>query len=291
MTPSPTTDQILVQLPTHDPQEVVIRLAISTRDLKPEKRPAKGTAYKDLSLASAQKPEVHRWGDYRLLEVEEGPAPYHHFFFGKPKDEEAKWTPVDSWEDYETETWPPVLVGLRLVIDRGAPVSLQRPSTTATSKREVAFINPQIPFVQLIPQTTALCQVKWERFQSDTPFEGLNYPRPVPGNVSWNFGAAGSGSFTALHPDIIIRRPPGQYATVADATPGTVDAPFRRDLYFPATRFKRWRPFVFAVKPSRVNSLYVLDRATIYPPPPPKIISQCRTSPKPKAPGVCQLVH
>lgn len=267
MEPAAPFDSVLTQLATHAEGEVVVRLAVPWQNQRPNQRPGKGTIYKDITT-EAEKPDVHVWGDYKLLEIEDGPQGWHYYFFGRPRTEVEKWTPVDEWEDMEVETWPPVLKGLRLVEDRGAPVSVSKPSTTDPRAR--VYVYPQIPFASIIPQTTALCQVKWERFQSDTPFEGLSYPRPVAGDVSWNFGVMGSGSFTALHPDIRIKRPPGRYQVVEDPTPGFVDAPFRKDLFFPATRFKTWRPYVFAVKPSKVNHLYVLDRGTIYPPPRPK---------------------
>lgn len=266
MTPAPPSDQILVELTTHTTREVVIRLAVAYENLRT--RPAEGTLYKDLSIATSEKPDIHRWGSYKLLAAEDGPPGYHYFFFSKVKTEEEKWTPVETWEDYEVETWPPILEGLNMVQDRGAPVSVSRPS--ATDPRARAYVYPIIASPLITPQTTALCQVKWERFQADTEFEGLNYPRPIPGEVRWDFGVMGSASFTALHSDIKVRRPPGRYQTVEDATPGFVDAPFRRDLLFPRTRFQTWRPYVFAVRPSKINHLYVLDRATIYPPPKPR---------------------
>lgn len=268
MTPHLTADQLFTLLPTKVPQEDVVRIAVATRDLIPARKPAQGSTYRAAELP--ERPRVSEFGDYVLTDCGEGPAGYQYLYFSQAKTLAQQWTAVDVWEDQAVEQWPAVLEALRPVKNAAAPIAVQRPSADDPSGKETVYLDRIDYFLAITPATTAVCRIRVELFQGPLPFIGLSYPVPVPGNVSWNFGPLGSGSFTALHPDVRIPRPPGKYQVVADATPGFTDAPYQRDLIFPATRFKTWRPYVFRATPGRVNGVYTLERATIYPPPKPK---------------------
>lgn len=151
-------------------------------------------------------------------------------------------------------------------VDSAAPNSVAAPSETDPSGRKVVFIDRKVPFLAYTPQTLALCRVKMEIFVADTEFEMGNYVQPVPGNISWNFGAQGSGSFTGLHPKVVIARPSTSYRVVEDATPGTVDAPFQKDLIFPATEMEDWEPHVIIADQTFNEGLYTFTRGRVYPP-------------------------
>ena len=257
-------------LPTRTVREEVARVAVTTQFSDGASNPAPGTRY---DACGHNFPRMADLANWVLLEgADEGPPGYQYWYFAKTKTEIQRRTAVETGEDYQVVTWPPVLEGLRMVENAAAPVSMSVPSATDPSGRAVTYVNPIIPFMAIVPETTTLCQVRKEVFQSEIPFTGLNYPRPIPGRVAWNFGPAGSGSFVALHPDIRIKRPSGRYRQVADATPGFVDAPFKRDLLFPRTRFRTWAPYVLNVNITTINHLHIMERFTVYPPPKPKAV-------------------
>ena len=268
MTPDPISEGNFDLLCTESPQEYVVQISVSKHDLKPALMSPIGTAYKDARLMN--KPRVAEFGSYVLTGTADGPPGYIYVWFAQPKTDEEKWTAVrPTQEDPQVETWPDILEGLRFVEDDSAPIAVRAPDENATSKVGTIFVNRKVEFKVITPETTATCQALVEVYQADTPFTGLSYPQPTPGHVEWNFGAAGAGSFVALHPDIVIERPASQYRVVADATPGFVDAPFNEKLIFPATKFKTWRP-ITKVQTGYERGIYKLKRWTIFPPPKPK---------------------
>ena len=229
------------------------------------KLPARGTAYKATRLPK-ERLSTNGYGDYVLLESEDGPGNLVGFTFGKTRTATQRMTPVETWEDYQVHTWPWVLEGLHFVTDRNAT------NTLRNARGGITAVQPMLATPVMTPQTTANCLVKVEVFQDSSPFTGLHYPRPVPGDVRWNFGSAGGASLPpCLHPLIRIARPAYYQTLTTDATPGYTDAPGGgRFVEFPATRFRTWRPFVLSATPGRKGGLYTLTRATIYPPPKPK---------------------
>lgn len=267
MTPDAISDQQFTLLATATPLEKVVRVAVSHHDWSDAKAPALGSKYRDFAFGN--RPRVAQYGDYVCTGDGDGPPGYLFVYFAKAKTEEEKNTPVKVEGDTIEETWPDILEGIRFVEDGSAPIALRAPSEDDPSGVGTIFVNRKIAFLVITPETTVECAATLEIFQADTPFTGLSYPKPTPGHVEWNFGAAGGGSFAALHPEIRIARPPLQYKVVADATPGFVDAPYQRDLIFPATKFKTWRPFMRA-KTGFENGIYVLRRWTVRPPPKPK---------------------
>jgi hypothetical protein len=267
MTPDDISDGQFSLLATDDPQEDVVRVAVSTQDMKQAMKPARGTPYKDVRIAN--KTRLADYGHYRLTACVDAVPGYQYFYFAKPKTDEEKWTAVHTYGGTFDETWPEILEGLRFVEDGSAPIALRAPDANDDTGVGTIFVNRKIAAYVLTPETTQECNARVEIFQADTPFEGLSYPKPNAGHVSWDFGPAGGGSFTALHPRIVIKRPPLQYRVVSDATPGFVDAPYQQDLIFPATQFRTWRPFMRA-EPVFEGGLYKLRRLTIYPPPKPK---------------------
>lgn len=255
------------KLTTADPQQYAFRIWVPDTLLNDGMLPARGTAYKDTRLPKEQT-STNGHGDYVLVDTEDGPNNMIGFVFVKPRtaEERKRPTPVETWWDYQVYTWPWVLEGLHFVTDRNAP------NTVRNANGNVTVIDPMLATPVLTPQTTANCQVKVEVFQDSKPFSGVHYPRPVSGDVQWNFGSAGGASLPpCLHPEIRIARPSYYRTLSTDATPGFTDAPGGgRYVIFPATRFRTWRPFVLSATPGRKNGAYTLTRATIYPPPKPK---------------------
>lgn len=269
MAPDPISDQQFALLSTATPREKVVRVGVSWHDWRDNQAPALGSKYKDFAFGS--RPNVNLYGDYVCTGDSDGPPGWIFVYFAKAKTEEEKLTPVKAEGDTLEETWPDILEGIHFVEDGSAPIALRAPNADDPSGVGTIFINRKIAFLAITPETTCECAATLEIFQADTPFTGLSYPKPNAGHVNWDFGAAGGGNFTALHPEIVIERPPLQYRVVADATPGFVDAPYQRNLVFPATKFKTWRPFMRA-KTGFENGLYVLRRWTIMPPPKPKTV-------------------
>lgn len=252
-------------LATADPQEMAFRLLVPDTLLHDGALPARGTAYRNTRLPK-ERLSSNGYGDYILVDVEDGPGGFVAFTFGKTKNALQRMTPVETWDEYQPHTWDWVLEGLSFVTDTNAV------NTVRNAAGAITVISPQLATPVLTPETPATCLVKVEVFQDSRPFTGLNYPRPVPGDVRWNFGAAGGASLPpCLHPLIRIARPPYYRTLSTDATPGFADAPGGgRYIEIPATRFKTWRPFVKDAIVGRKNGLYTLVRKTIYPPPKPK---------------------
>lgn len=275
MTPLNITDRTLELLPEpENPKVIMLRLWLATHHMTPENWPVIGeTTYKTLSI-DGPKPRgtEARWDDYKLVWMNEGVPGYLALSFVKARTEAQKWTPVRSFPDGKLKEWPSVLEGLVMGIDSAAPNSLAAPSDTDPSGRKVVFIDRKVPFLAFTPQTLALCRVKMEIFVADTPFDVGNYTQPVAGNISWNFGAQGSGSFTGLHPKVVIQRPASSYRVVEDATPGTVDAPFQKDLIFPATEMEDWEPHFIIADQSFQEGLYTFTRGRVYPPEKPEAV-------------------
>lgn len=275
MTPLNVTDKTLEILPEPgNPNVPMLRLWLATRHITPDNWPEVGvTTYKTLVI-DGPKPRgtEARWDDYKLVWMDEGFPGYLELGFVKRRSDEEKWTPVRSFTDGKLKEWPSVLEGLVMGVDSAAPNSVSAPSDVDPSGRRVVYIDRKIPFLAYTPQTLALCRVQMDIFMADTPYEIGTFLQPVPGNISWNFGAQGSGSFTGLHPRVVIQRPASSYRIVEDATPGTVDAPFQKDLIFPATEMEDWEPHIIIADQTFTRGLYTYTRGRVYPPSKPEAV-------------------
>jgi hypothetical protein len=269
MQPLPPSDEVWALIPTADPGEVVYRAVVSKDAYMPRQ------LHRLMTLRDAptwiEKPRVSDFGSYVLTTIEPGPPGWLYVFFAMPRTDDERNTPVKSWFDTGVETFPAILEGLRLVEDPSQPIALATTGEATvggetTTKPATVYVPRRLVFYAMTPQTTAECQVKVEVYQSEVPFEGLASPRPIPGNVNFDFGAGGSGSFTALHPKIVIPRSSDKYIQMVDATPGFADAAMVLEQVFPATEFEDWEPFVWRTRIQEVNGLWVKERAIIYPP-------------------------
>jgi hypothetical protein len=257
MQPLPPSDEVWSLLSTDDPGEVVYRTVVS-KDVYIPGQLVAGTALRD-APTWVEKNRVSDFGSYVLTTVDNGPPGWLYVHFVKPRTEEERWTPVKTTFDTGVETWPEILEGLRIVEDVDNPIAVQTPDGTKYNPRFLVFY-------VTTPQTTAECMVKVDIYQSEVPFKGLASAKPIPGQVSFDYGAGGSGSFTALHPLVKVPRLRQNYRMAVDATPGFTDAPLVADQIFPATEFEDWEPFIWRQQLSQPNGLYRLERVTIYPP-------------------------
>lgn len=268
MTPLNVPDRTLEIIPEPgNPAQMMLRLHLATRHMTPDNYPVIGeTTYAQLDIPSKPRGADRRFDDFKLVWMDESMPGYLMLNFNKARNDQEKWTPVRSFPDGKLTQWPAVLEGLVMGVDTAAPNSVSAPSASDPSGRKVVYIDRLTPFLAMTPQTLALCRVKMDIFVADTPFDIGQYPQPNPGNISWNFGAGGSGSFTGLHPKVVIKRPSSTYRVVEDATPGTVDAPFQSDLIFPATEMEDWEPHYIIADQQHDRGLYTLTRGRVYPP-------------------------
>lgn len=261
MTPNPAPDSVLTQLATPIATEVVIRLAVSTRSLKPEKRPTVGSKYRDLNIDSTSRPDVELWGEYVCLDkFDNGPEGYHYFYFGKPKTQAEIATPYQIVTDSKHYEWPTILHAVAFATDSEFPVNEKRPGN-----RTVA-----VPRVRARPIVTesafALCRTETRFFLDNKPFNIPTHPQPVAGRVDWVTND-GADSLVCLHTDMDLPAR-GESWNVTEIA-GDIEVvgnpmPFR---HFPATPFVDWQPFTMADNQRQTEAgLWERRTTIIYPP-------------------------
>jgi hypothetical protein len=243
MTPSQTNDQIFTEHPTENPQEVSISLLVSWRDWKVEDHPALGDTYASLKISAAQKPEMHKWGDYIFTKIEAGPAPYHRLYFAKDKtDVEARrpWK-VEPGDGRHYE-WPAVLLGFAVAED---PFDLIEKTTgrSPAGVRNTNLVPRQHARLVMREEQFVLCQTEVRRYQGPRPFKTRTYEQPAIGELRWVLNGEES-RLKCLHDDVRLPAP-GKNWNVQSAQ-GVLPGQPTELRFFPATYMPDWRRFVIS---------------------------------------------
>ncbi len=260
MTPNPAPDSVLTQLATPIATEVVIRLAVSTRSLKPESRPTVGSKYRDLNIDSTSRPDVELWGEYVCLDkFENGPEGYHYFYFGKAKTQEQIATPyqVEPGRSRHYE-WPAVLKGVLFAEDYEFPVKTRvGVSLTVERPRLVARENK-------VERTYALCRTVLKKYLSPLPFDVPQRPQPAASEIEYVINGT-PNRLTCLHPTLTLPAAGGTWS--ARFTAGKVTGLPAPTRTFPATPLTDWEPFVLSQDHRQLESgVYELTEEWLIPP-------------------------
>jgi hypothetical protein len=260
MTPSRPVDELFTLLATPNPAEVVVRLAVSWRDMRPDWRPALNSKYKDLPLGLSQKPDVARWGEYELVQITDGPHPYHYYYYAPPKTDEELRVP---WRTVKGKSrhydWPAVLHGIAFAEDPEFRVEVNlNPQLKATRPRLVAR-----PILTVA--TFALCGTEVQTFQGPRPFEVQTRKQPAPSEVRWQVDG-GEERLTCLHDNMWLPAE-GKSWSLKFAVGQITGSPSDK-RFFPATPMVKWEPFVVAQSHEQLESgIWQLVVEWIFPPP------------------------
>jgi hypothetical protein len=101
--------------------------------------------------------------------------------------------------------------------------------------------------------------IKVERFQNAVPWEAkaMRHRKPITDDI-------GEYVKDCLHPDVRIGSlPSGTFSTQFYFSPVFGS---RVDIFYPATNFTDWTPFVLRDSQKQVNGMWVREKVTIYPP-------------------------
>lgn len=204
------------------------------------------------------------YGDYVFLKSEKQDADTITLFFGKRKVGNAKNTPFNTFPDTRQYTWPAVLEDLWIVKTPNFPQAVNNGTTTDLADR-------LLPRYRFRPGVAYNSIVKVEQFLADSAWkEGdLTHEQPVPTDIDGSYIGLNIGYQRCLHPTVVLPRI-GNETVIYGA--GVIPPPRSRNVnrqVFPATNMLDWAPFVIEDRQQNVNGLWLRERVTIFPPPPP----------------------
>lgn len=209
------------------------------------------------------------YGDYVFLKSEKPDADHITLFFGKRKEGNAKLKPFNTFYDTRQYTWPAVLEDLWIVKTPDFPQAVNNGTTTDTADR-------LLPRYRFRPTVSHNSTIKVEQFLSDTAWResDLTHEQPVPTDIDGFYIGLNIGFQRCLHPTVVLPRI-GTETVIYGV--GVTPVPRNRNVnkqIFPATNFLDWAPFFIEDRQQNVNGLWLRERVTIYPPPPPDEVIQ-----------------
>lgn len=260
----------ILAVKTRNPSEMSFRVPFPLSMLRPNSMPVLYTAYKDCRILANAGAILDGLGDYTYgFNQEDGNLMW--FYFVKPKTDDERKIPFNTFNTSVKERWPNVLNDIIFQVDNAFPLATSYPlprTLTDTGGMATAFAPNLIERLNITPETLALCLVRVDQFTSNLPWgaNDLTHLQPTEGVVSWDFNGA-KGSLTCLHGDIKIPARGKAYTTVVDGTTTSSEpAPFVPERIFPATNMEAWQSYILYDDVKWEEGVYFRERATIFPP-------------------------
>lgn len=236
-------------IPTMDPSESAFVFTIDDNLVKPSNLPIPGTKWKDWELGQKDREIDQEWQNYVFVDTTSAAAGRRAFVFGKLKTGAAADVPFETYYDNEFYRWPTVLK---------STFELVEVSSYAFSSTSVSTYRSREFFIK--PSAEVESVIKIERFQNAEPWSAdkMRHRKPITDDV-------GSLVKDCLHGDIRLKTKDnissGYDKYLLNRNIGVVV-----DLFYPATNFTDWAPFVLRDSQKQVNGMWVREKVTIYPP-------------------------
>jgi len=210
------------------------------------------------------------YGDYVYLKSGKPGADYITLFFGKPKTVAEKNKPFNTYPDTRQYTWPAVLEDQFVNKVNDFPLTVN----TAAGIKQTERLLPRYRYRPPVPYNSI---TKVEQFLSTSAWSEseLTHEQPVPTDIDAFYVGLQINFQRCLHPRLEFPNKNNSESTVHGV--GVVPAPIGRNSMkqiFPATNFLDWAPFVIQDNQIPVDGLWLRERITIYPPPPPDDVIQ-----------------
>lgn len=258
-------------LPTPDPSTISFRISESAQTFRTGDIPKQGTKFADTRLTKSRV-QQDNFANYTYQYMSrEGANLWFYFTFpystvidsetGLPKNQ----VPFNTFTTNKRWSWPSVLHRL-IFVPSQVPLITAVPNPDDSKGYAQAFVERLVPRRVFTPATNALCECLVEQFVSDAPWDTVEHPQPVDGEVEWDLPGT-SERIQCLHPRIEIPASGRPYTVIVNATPYAT-APIGQNRIYPATNFEDWAPFVVSDEVVRQNGVYFRERVTIYPPAP-----------------------
>jgi len=258
-------------LPTPDPSTISFRISESAQSFRVGDIPKQGAKFADTRLTKSRV-QQDNFANYTYQYMGREKANLWFYFTfpysaeidpvtGQPKNQ----VPFNSFTTNKRWSWPAVLHRL-IFVPSQVPLITAVPNPDDSKGYAQAFVERLVPRRVYTPATNALCECLVEQFLSDVPWDTVEHPQPVDGEVEWDLPGT-SASIQCLHPRIEIPSAGRPYTVVVNATPYS-SAPIGQNRIYPATNFEDWAPFVVSDEVVRQNGVYFRERVTIYPPAP-----------------------
>lgn len=237
-------------IPTMNPSESAFVITVDDSLVKPSSIPALRTRWRDWELGQRDREIDQEWRDFVFVDTKEAAPGRRAFVFGKLKSEAEADVPFESYMDSEFWRWPTVVrqiyrVGFVTTYNSGSSVS----STSSTTRH-----------LSIKPAAEVESLIKVERFQNAQPWDAskMRHRKPVTDDL-------GTEVRDCLHNDVTL--------LVPDPTNGTtaytwIDPKIGMPIvmFYPATNFTDWAPFVLRDSQKQINGMWVREKVTIYPP-------------------------
>lgn len=234
-------------IPTMDPSESAFVFTMDDNLVKPSNLPTPGTKWKDWELGQKDREIDQEWQDYVFVDTTSAAAGRRAFVFGKLKTGATADVPFETYYDNEFYRWPTVVRDV-FSVQNVYRSQFQDPQQFAEKK----FL--------IKPSAEVESVIKIERFQNAEPWAAskMRHRKPITDDV---------GPFVkdCLHKDIRL--------TTEERSTGTYDyyllsktLGMQVQMFYPATNFTDWAPFVLRDSQKQVNGMWVREKVTIYPP-------------------------
>jgi len=218
--------------------------------VKPSNIPVVGTRWRDWELGQKDREIDPEWRDYVFVDTVDAAPGRRAFVFGKLKSEADADVPFESYFDNEFWRWPTVVkqiykLGVVTAFNSGASVT-----STLGQNRNIV----------IKPAAEVESMIKVERFLNAVPWSQakMRHRKPITDDL-------GTLVRDCLHNDVTLTTETGvsnnSITTWIDPVLG-----MQVVMFFPATNFTDWAPFVLRDWQKQVNGMWVREKVTIYPP-------------------------
>ncbi len=248
-------------LPTEDVAEDVAVLRVIESAIRADTVRTVGTALKDFMPDQPKGDAIDRgFGDYILTRPGPKEDGYHSYFFAKPKTAAQMAVPFRSTPRAEVIPWPTMMRNLhggmaRRIAFREADVFYDSQINNERTVREFVDKYEKIPGGQYATEIVV------EEFQSPTPWPQLEVQTLVTTTVRY-FYKGTQLSLDCLHDDVTIPEQLADFELDGDfGNPGAQEQPAGQ--FFPATRPKKWQPYVLSDDQEFRNGLYYRVRKRV----------------------------
>ena len=237
-------------IPTMDPSESAFVVTVDDNLVKPSNIPVVGTKWRDWALGQRDRDIDQEWRDYVFVDTADAAPGRRAFVFGKLKTAAEALVPFESYTDNEFWRWPTVVKQMyKLGI-----VSVFNASNSVTSSLTA------LRQFSIKPAAEVESVIKVERFQNAVPWSDaqMRHRKPITDDL-------GTAVRDCLHNDIVL---------TSETSIGSQQVNLWYDpqlgmqvvMFYPATNFTDWAPFVLRDSQKQVNGMWVREKVTIYPP-------------------------
>lgn len=209
------------------------------------------------------------YGDYVYLKSGKPDADHILLYFGKKKTAAERNKPFNTYHDTRQYTWPAVLEDQFVNKVVNFPLTVN----TSTGVRQTDRLLPRYRYRPPVPYNSI---VRIEQFLSDVAWKesDLTHEQPVPTDIDAFYVGLQINFQRCLHPRLEF---PNNASEQTVHGVGVVPAPIGRNSMkqiFPATNFTDWAPFVIQDNQVPADGLWLREKVTIFPPPPPDDVIQ-----------------